>query len=47
MSMRMCYHGEVQPQTEPIGLEVTRTGRILSLHFNDALAAAGGSLRNG
>ena len=42
--MRMCYHGEVQPQTEPIGLEVTRTGRILSLHFNDALAAAGGSL---
>ena len=34
----------MQPQTEPIGLEVTRTGRILSLHFNDALAAAGGSL---
>jgi MarR family transcriptional regulator for hemolysin len=34
----------VQPLTEPIGLEVTRTGRFLSLHFNDALAAAGGSL---
>lgn len=32
------------PQTEPIGLEVTRTGRVLSLRFNDALAAAGGSL---
>jgi MarR family transcriptional regulator for hemolysin len=34
----------VQPQTEPIGLEVTRTGRVLSLRFNDALADAGGSL---
>jgi MarR family transcriptional regulator for hemolysin len=34
----------VQPQTEPIGLEVTRTGRVLSLQFNDALAVAGGSL---
>jgi MarR family transcriptional regulator for hemolysin len=34
----------VQPQTEPIGLEVTRTGRVLSLQFNDALADAGGSL---
>jgi MarR family transcriptional regulator, transcriptional regulator for hemolysin len=36
--------GVVQPQTEPIGLEVTRTGRVLSLRFNDALALAGGSL---
>src|SRR4051794_4467364 len=34
----------MQPQIEPIGLEVTRTGRVLSLQFNDALAAAGGSL---
>jgi MarR family transcriptional regulator for hemolysin len=34
----------VQPQSEPIGLEVTRTGRVLSVKFNDALAAAGGSL---
>ena len=34
----------MQPQTEPIGLEVTRTGRVLSLQFNDALAMAGGSL---
>jgi MarR family transcriptional regulator for hemolysin len=34
----------VQPQTEPIGLEVARTGRALSLRFNDALAGAGGSL---
>ena len=28
----------MQPQTEPIGLEVTRTGLVLSLQFNDALA---------
>jgi MarR family transcriptional regulator for hemolysin len=34
----------VQPQTEPLGLEVTRTGRMLSLQFNDALGDAGGSL---
>lgn len=34
----------MQPEAEPIGLEVTRTGRVLSLQFNDALAAAGGSL---
>ena len=34
----------MQPQVEPIGLEVTRTGRELSLQFNDALAEAGGSL---
>lgn len=32
------------PKTEPIGLEVTRTGRGLSLQFNDALTDAGGSL---
>jgi MarR family transcriptional regulator for hemolysin len=38
------YRPGVQPQTEPIGLEVTRTGRILHVQFNDALAAAGGSL---
>ena len=42
--MRWCYPSDVQPQTEPIGLEVTRTGRVLSLQFNDALAVAGGSL---
>jgi MarR family transcriptional regulator for hemolysin len=34
----------VRPEIEPIGLEVTRTGRVLSLQFNDALAEAGGSL---
>jgi MarR family transcriptional regulator for hemolysin len=34
----------VHPHTEPIGLDVTRTGRALSLRFNDALAGAGGSL---
>jgi MarR family transcriptional regulator for hemolysin len=31
-------------QPEPIGLEITRTGRALSREFNDALTAAGGSL---
>lgn len=34
----------MQPATEPIGLEVTHTGRVLSLQFNDVLAVAGGSL---
>jgi MarR family transcriptional regulator for hemolysin len=34
----------VRPQQEPIGLDVTRTGRVLSRAFNDALAEAGGSL---
>ena len=34
----------MKPSTEPIGLEVTRTGRALSLQFNNALAQAGGSL---
>ena len=34
----------MQPQVEPIGLEITRTGRVLSRAFNDALADAGGSL---
>lgn len=34
----------VQPQTQPIGLDVTRTGRALSLQFNETLTAAGGSL---
>jgi MarR family transcriptional regulator, transcriptional regulator for hemolysin len=29
---------------EPIGLDVTRTGRVLSRAFDDALTAAGGSL---
>jgi MarR family transcriptional regulator for hemolysin len=44
MSRRKWYGIGVQPQTEPIGLDVTRTGRVLSLQFNDALADAGGSL---
>lgn len=34
----------VQPTTEPIGLDVSSTGRLLSRAFNDALVAAGGSL---
>src|SRR5882762_7387962 len=44
MSRYQCYGSDVQPQTEPIGLDVTRTGRVLSLQFNEALALAGGSL---
>jgi MarR family transcriptional regulator for hemolysin len=34
----------VQSDIEPIGLDVTSTGRVLSRAFNDALVAAGGSL---
>jgi MarR family transcriptional regulator for hemolysin len=34
----------MRPSQEPIGLELTRTGRALSRAFNDALVAAGGSL---
>jgi MarR family transcriptional regulator for hemolysin len=33
-----------RPQVEPIGLQVTRTAKVLSRAFDDALAAAGGSL---
>jgi MarR family transcriptional regulator for hemolysin len=32
------------PTEEPIGLELTRTARLLSRAFDDALAAVGGSL---
>jgi MarR family transcriptional regulator, transcriptional regulator for hemolysin len=34
----------MRPTDEPIGLEVARTGRVISKAFNDALTAAGGSL---
>jgi MarR family transcriptional regulator, transcriptional regulator for hemolysin len=34
----------MRPTQEPIGLDLTRTGRAVSRAFNDALAAAGGSL---
>src|SRR4249919_2137222 len=34
----------MRPTEEPIGLEVARTGRVISKAFNDALTAAGGSL---
>jgi MarR family transcriptional regulator for hemolysin len=34
----------VKPDTEPIGLEVARIGRMLTRAFDDALVAAGGSL---
>ena len=42
--MLWCYSRPVRPTTEPIGLEVSRTGRALSKAFNDALVEAGGSL---
>src|SRR6266536_2658823 len=32
------------PQPDPIGLHVTRTAKVLSRAFDDALAAGGGSL---
>jgi MarR family transcriptional regulator for hemolysin len=32
------------PEMEPIGLQVTRTAKVLSRAFDDALAEAGGSL---
>jgi MarR family transcriptional regulator for hemolysin len=44
MSKQLCYAAEVRPTTEPIGLELTRTGRLLSRAFDDELAAAGASL---
>jgi len=34
----------VRPQQEPIGLEVSRTGRLLQRAFDEQLLAAGGSL---
>ncbi len=34
----------MRPQQEPIGLEVSRTGRLLHRAFDEELAAAGGSL---
>ena len=34
----------MRPQQEPIGLEVSRTGRLLQRAFDEQLLAAGGSL---
>jgi MarR family transcriptional regulator for hemolysin len=34
----------MRPDVEPLGLELARTGRLLSRAFNDALVEAGGSL---
>ncbi len=34
----------MRPASEPIGLELTRTNRVVSRAFNDALAEEGGSL---
>jgi MarR family transcriptional regulator for hemolysin len=36
--------GIPRPVVEPIGLQVTRTAKVLSRAFDDALAEAGGSL---
>jgi MarR family transcriptional regulator, transcriptional regulator for hemolysin len=44
MSRRFWYGVTMPERPEPIGLEITRTGRALSREFNDALTAAGGSL---
>jgi MarR family transcriptional regulator, transcriptional regulator for hemolysin len=34
----------VKPDTEPIGLDVTKTGRVLNRAFDEELVSAGGSL---
>jgi MarR family transcriptional regulator, transcriptional regulator for hemolysin len=44
MSNDLGYHGQVRPTQEPIGLDLTRTGRLLSRAFDDELVAAGASL---
>jgi MarR family transcriptional regulator for hemolysin len=44
MSNDFCYATEVRPTTEPIGLDLTRTGRLLSRAFDDELVAVGASL---
>jgi MarR family transcriptional regulator for hemolysin len=44
MSIEFCYGVAMRPDVEPLGLELARTGRLLSRAFNDALADAGGSL---
>ena len=37
------YHSSMgKPQQEPIGLQVTRTAKVISRAFDHALAAAGG-----
>jgi len=44
MSKDLWYGRGVRPTTEPIGLELTRTGRLLSRAFDDELASAGATL---
>jgi MarR family transcriptional regulator for hemolysin len=44
MSIEFWYAARMRPDVEPLGLELARTGRLLSRAFNDALADAGGSL---
>jgi len=36
--------GTARPTTQPIGLQLSRTAKLVSRAFDDALAAAGGSL---
>jgi MarR family transcriptional regulator for hemolysin len=44
MSIEFWYRRRMRPDVEPLGLELARTGRLLSRAFNDALVEAGGSL---
>ena len=42
--MQLCYGLRMRRHIVPIGLDVSRTGHLLSRAFNDTLVAAGGSL---
>src|SRR5690242_1297431 len=44
MSIGYWYDAGMRPAQEPIGLQVSATGRALSRAFDDALREAGGSL---
>ena len=44
MSNDLGYHGAVRPTPEPIGLDLTRTGRLLSRAFDEELATLRASL---
>lgn len=39
-----CYAALMRPAKQPIGLQLTQTARTVGRAFDDALAAAGGSL---
>jgi MarR family transcriptional regulator, transcriptional regulator for hemolysin len=40
----ICYGRAVRPEHTPIGLQLTRAARVVSRAFDEALAAAGGTL---